>query len=246
MEREYNCPVILGKPRVAFRETLYTPRVKFDYWHRKQTGGRGEYARVIGYMEPLPSNQNTKVEFVDKTVGTNIPKNFVPSIRKAFMDSCEKGLLSGHKVVGVRMVLQDGANHEVDSSDWAFYQATQFAFQDCYDLGSWIVLEPIMSVEVTAPEEFQGSCISMMSQRNGLIKGCETTSTNWITLEAEAPLNDMFGIANELRSTTQGKGEYSMEYARYAPASSDVQDKVIQEYQASTGKGQQGKKTKKN
>lgn len=196
-------------------------------------------------METLPSNQNTKIEFVDKTVGTNIPKNFIPSVRKAFVESCEKGLLSGHKVVGVRMVLLDGAHHEVDSSDWAFYQATQFAFQDCYELGNWIVLEPIMTVEVSAPDEFQGSCISMMSQRNGLIKGVESSSSNWITLEAEAPLNDMFGIANELRSMTQGKGEYSMEYARYAPALSEVQERVIQEYQASSGKTP-GKKTKKN
>ncbi len=244
MEREYNCPVVLGKPRVAFRETMYTPKVPFDYWHRKQSGGRGEYARVIGYMETLPSAQNTTVEFLDKTVGTNIPKNFIPAIRKAFFECCEKGFLSGSKVVGVRFVLVDGAHHEVDSSDWAFHQATCHAFEECFEDASWIILEPIMSVEVSAPMEFQGNCVALMSQRNGMIKGIEGTA-DWFTADAEAPLNDMFGFASELRSCTQGKGEFAMEYARYAPARGEVQDRVISDNQkgkATSG----GKKTKKN
>jgi len=252
MEREYNCPVILGKPKVAFRETMYSPKVKYDYWHRKQTGGRGEYARIIGYMEPLPSASNTAIEFVDKTVGTNIPKNFIPAIRKAFYECCEKGQLSGHKVVGLRMVLQDGAHHEVDSSDWAFHQATQYAFEDCFEDGTWMILEPIMTVEVTAPEEFQGACVGIVTRRNGVIKGVES-SHNWFTVEAEAPLNDMFGFSTELRSSTQGKGEYSMEYARYAPASSEVQDRVVNDYLKATGKidaksskGSSKKSTRKN
>lgn len=248
MEREYNCPVTLGKPRVAFRETLFSKKVQFDYWHRKQSGGRGEYARVIGYIEPLPSSSNTKIEFVDKTVGTNIPKNYIPAIRKAFMESCQKGLLSGHKVVGVRMVLVDGMHHEVDSSDWAFHQATQAAFEEVYDDGTWIILEPIMNIEVTAPEEFQGSCVSGISQRNGVIQGVEG-SEKWFTLEAEAPLNDMFGYASDLRSKTQGKGEFSMEYSRYSPATPEVQDKIIQQYKSSLLKEAEsgkGKKTKKN
>lgn len=130
----------------------------YDYWHRKQTGGRGEYARVIGYLEPLPPHMNTVIEFKDKTVGTNVPKNFIPGVRKGFVDYCEKGPLSGSKVVGVRMTLVDGAHHEVDSSEWAFYQAAQFAMDDCFEDGVWQILEPIMKVEVTGPEEFQVSC----------------------------------------------------------------------------------------
>lgn len=231
MEREYNCPVTMGKPKVAFRETLMSPKVKFDYWHRKQTGGRGEYGRVIGYMEPLPASSNIKIEFIDKTVGTNVPKNFIPAIRKSFEQSCKKGHLSGHRVVGLRMTLVDGAHHEVDSSDWAFHQATEFAFQECYEDGTWVILEPVMQVEVTGPEEFQGTCVSIMTKRNGLIKNLEA-SNNWFTIEAEAPLNNMFGFASELRSSTQGKGEYSMEYARYAPAQPEVQDRVVNEYLA--------------
>jgi len=247
MEREYNCAVTLGKPRVAFRESLYSPKVPFDYWHRKQSGGRGEYARIIGYMEPLPASSNTKIEFVDKTVGTNIPKNYIPAIRKAFIESCQKGLMSGHKVVGLKMTLVDGAHHEVDSSDWAFTQATQAAFEDVFEDGTWVLLEPIMNVEVTAPEEFQGSCVSAMSQRNGVIK-CVSGNDNWFTLEAEAPLNDMFGYSSDLRSKTQGKGEYSMEYTRYSPASPDLQDKIIKQYKSSLAKeeGPGGKKKNKN
>ncbi len=128
MEREYSCKVEMGKPTVAFKETLLQP-VAYDHWHRKQSGGRGEYARVIGVMEPLPPQENTRLEFLDETTGTNVPKPFVPGVRKGFLDSCEKGGPTGQKVTGVRMRLVDGANHQVDSSEWAFYQAAQSAFQ---------------------------------------------------------------------------------------------------------------------
>ena len=247
IEREYGCPVTLGKPKVAFRETLYTPKVPYDYWHRKQTGGRGEYARVIGHMEVLPPHKNTEVEFQDKTVGTNVPKNFIPAIKKSFLENCQKGFLSGNKVVGVKFIITDGAHHEVDSSDWAFHQATTFAIQDCYEAGTWIILEPIMNVEVTAPEEFQGSCVSIVTGRNGIIKNMDA-SDQWFTLEAECPLNEMFGFSTELRSSTQGKGEYSMEYARYAPCSAELQDKIVNRYQTSlnptTDTTKSGKKKK--
>ena len=251
MEREYNCPVKLGKPKVSFRETLFSNRVDFDYWHRKQTGGRGEYARVIGYLEPLPAHLNTTVEFQDKTVGTNVPKNFIPGIKKGFLDICEKGTLTGHRIVGVRMVLLDGAHHEVDSSEWAFYQATQFAMSDCSEDGVWQVLEPIMKVEATGPEEFQGACVSSLSKRNGLITAVDADETGWFTAGCEAPLNQMFGFATELRSLTQGKGEFTMEYARYAPCDSQVQDQLIAQYQQeqevllAASSGGAGKKKKK-
>lgn len=253
MEREYGCPVILGKPKVAFRETLLR-KVPFDYWHRKQSGGRGEYARVIGYLEPLPAHMNTTVEFSDKTVGTNVPKNFVPGVRKGFTDYCEKGDLSGNRIVGVRFVLEDGAHHEVDSSDWAFYQAAQFAMSDCFEDGTWLILEPIMKVEVTGPIEFQGPCVTMLTKRRGIIVNVDS-SEGWFTAEAEAPLNQMFGFATALRSATQGKGEYSMEYSRYAPCDAAVQDEVVAEHRASLGQqggsdgggsGPGGKKKKKN
>lgn len=249
MEREYNCPVVMGKPKVAFRETLLE-KTKYDYWHRKQTGGRGEYARVIGYFEPLGASSNTINEFVDKTIGTNIPKPFVPGVRKGFLDSCMKGRLAGFKVVGVRMVLEDGASHEVDSSEWAFYQASQFAFDDCYDDGPWQVLEPIMLVEVVLPEEFKGNILATLSKREGVILNMEGDE-GWFTLTMEAPLNRMFGFSSELRSLTQGKGEYTMEYSRYAPATPEVQNQLVKEYEKSleepsADKTSGGKKKKKN
>lgn len=247
MEREYNCSVTMGKPKVAFRETLLTEKVPYDYWHRKQSGGRGEYARVIGYMEPLPSSDNTTVDFQDKTTGTNVPKNFIPSCKKSFMEFTEKGLLAGCRVVGVRMVLQDGAHHEVDSSDWAFFQAIHYAFEECYEVGTWQILEPVMSVEITAPEEFQGNIMGILNKRNGIILSTDGTD-GWFTLEMEAPLNKMFGFSGELRSLTQGKGEYAMEYSRYAPADPEVQDQIIAEYQKSkeeaSGTAAKGKKKK--
>lgn len=228
MEREYNCPVEMGKPKVAFRETILEP-CDYDYWHRKQSGGRGEYARVIGRVEPLPAANNTVVEFKDTTKGTNIPKPLIPGVQKGFLDYCEKGRLAGFPITGVRMILVDGASHEVDSSEWAFYQAAQFAIEDVYHDGQWVILEPIMYVEIVVPEENQGVVMSMMSKRDGVILGTDG-SDGWVTLEVEAPLNRMFGISSELRGMTQGKGEYTMEYSRYAPALPETQEKLMQAF----------------
>ena len=228
MEREYSCPVTMGKPVVAFRETL-TNSTKFDHFHKKQSGGRGEYARVIGVMEPLPPHENTKIEFNDETSGTNVPKPFVPGVRKGFEDSCKKGRLAGQKVTGVRMRLQDGANHQVDSSEWAFYQASQTAFEEVCEDGVWQLLEPVMSVEVNSPQEFTSQVFSIISGRSGIITG-QDGRDDWFTLEAEVPLNNMFGFSASLRSMTQGKGEYTMEYSRYAPASTETTNKVVDEY----------------
>jgi len=245
MEREYNCPVIMGKPTVAFRETLNKP-CNFDFFHKKQSGGRGEYARVIGLIEPLEPHENTKVEFKDETTGTNVPKPFVPGVKKGFLDSCERGMLGGCKVTGVRMRLQDGANHAVDSSEWAFYQAAQSAFQDVCEEGVWQILEPVMSVEVNSPQEFSSQVYSLMNHRSGIITG-QTGRDDWFTVEAEVPLNKMFGFSAELRSLTQGKGEYTMEYSRYSPASLETQDRVVEEWQKKqeAPDAQGGKKKKK-
>jgi len=247
MEREYNCKVEMGKPKVAFKETLLEP-VNFDFWHRKQSGGRGEYARVIGLMEPLSAEDNQSVDFKDETTGTNVPKQFVPGVRKGFLDSCAKGGFAGQKVTGVRMRLKDGANHMVDSSEWAFYQATQQAFQDCCEDGKWIVLEPIMNVEVNSPSEFTSAVFSILTKRSGVITG-QDGRDDWFTVEAEVPLNKMFGFSAELRGSTQGKGEYTMEYSRYSPAEAETQEVVVQDFmeskdQAKAASDQKGKKKK--
>ncbi|XP_045511430.1 elongation factor G, mitochondrial [Colias croceus] len=233
MEREYNCPVELGKPKVAFRETMMSP-CSFDYLHKKQSGGAGQYARVSGILEPLPPHQNTLLEFVDETIGTNVPKQFVPGIEKGFLDTCQKGYLSGHKVSGVKFRLQDGAHHIVDSSELAFFLAAKGAVKEVFDDGAWQILEPIMFVEVTTPDEFHGTVIGQLNKRGGIITGTEGAE-GWTTIYAEVPLNNMFGYAGELRSQTQGKGEFSMEYSRYSPCLPDVQEQLIRKHQEEMG-----------
>lgn len=233
MEREYNCPVDLGKPKVAFRETMMSP-CSFDYLHKKQSGGAGQYARVSGIMEPLPPHQNTMLEFHDETVGTNIPKPFIPGVERGFLDTCLKGYLSGHKVSGVKFRLQDGAHHIVDSSELAFFLAAKGAVKEVFDDGAWQILEPIMFVEVVLPDEFHGTVIGQLNKRGGIITGTEG-SEGWTTIYAEVPLNNMFGYAGELRSMTQGKGEFSMEYSRYSPCLPDVQEKLIRKHQEDMG-----------
>lgn len=243
MEREYSCPVTLGKPKVAFRETLISP-CEFDYLHRKQSGGSGQFARVTGIMEPLPPHQNTTLEFVDETVGTNVPRQFVPGVERGFRTMAEKGLLSGHKLAGIKFRLIDGAHHIVDSSELAFMLAATGAVKEVFENGAWQILEPIMMVEVTAPEEFQGALIGQISKRHGIVTGVDGNE-GWFTLYAEVPLNEMFGYVGELRSTTQGKGEYTMEYSRYSPCLPEVQEALIRAYEQSLGINQQ-QKSKKN
>uniref|UniRef100_A0A6P7FSD4 Elongation factor G, mitochondrial n=1 Tax=Diabrotica virgifera virgifera TaxID=50390 RepID=A0A6P7FSD4_DIAVI len=245
MEREYNCPVSLGKPKVAFRETLVSA-CEFDYLHKKQSGGQGQYARVTGVLEPLPPHRNTLLEFTDETVGTNVPKQFVPGVKRGFLEMAQKGLLAGQKLAGLKFRLMDGAHHIVDSSEHSFFLAAQGAIKDTFENGVWHVLEPIMAVEVTAPDEFQGAVIAQINKRHGIVTGTEGTE-GWFTVHAEVPLNDMFGYAGELRSSTQGKGEFTMEYSRYSPCLPEVQEKLIVEYEKAMGiLPDKDKKKKKN
>ncbi|KZC10993.1 Elongation factor G, mitochondrial, partial [Dufourea novaeangliae] len=231
LEREYNCPIILGKPKVSFRETLREP-CEFDYLHKKQSGGAGQFGRVIGVLEPLPPHQNTSVLFKDETVGMNVPKQFVPSIERGFRFMCEKGPLIGNRLAGVKFRLLDGMNHCVDSSDLAFFLAAQGAMREMYEKASWQILEPIMTVDVTAPMEFQGVILTHMTRRNGIISSMDA-SDGWFVLTAEVPLNEMFGYVGTLRSSTQGKGEYTMEYARYSPCTPAIEERLIKDYQMS-------------
>ncbi|XP_064456739.1 elongation factor G, mitochondrial-like [Ornithodoros turicata] len=244
MEREYNCPVILGKPKVAFRESLLAP-CEFDYLHKKQHGGSGQYGRVIGYMEPLPPEQNTQLLFQDDTVGTNVPKQFVPAIEKGFRMMCEKGCLTGHRIAGVRFRLVDGDHHIVDSQELSFILAAQGAVKQVYEYGSWHILEPIMNVEITAPVEFHGSVIASVSKKSGIIISTDTAE-GWFTVVAEIPLNSMFGYATELRSMTQGKGEFSMEYTRYSPAPAALQQELLDRYAQENAAESSQKKRGKN
>lgn len=225
LRTEYNCPCVTGKPKVAFRETITTP-AKFDYLHKKQSGGAGQYGRVIGELQPLTGESLTSREFSDETVGMNIPKNFIPGVEKGFVEVCDAGLLTGHKIVGVRMVLQDGVSHSVDSSELAFRLAAVGAMRQAFLHATPTVLEPVMSVEVVAPDEFQGSVIAGVNRRRGVITGTDATE-GYFSIYCEVPLNDMFGYATELRSSTQGKGEFSMEFHHYQPVLPTLQQKLI-------------------
>ncbi|GIY91195.1 elongation factor G, mitochondrial [Caerostris darwini] len=229
MEKEYNAPVVLGKPKVAFRESLIN-ECDFNYLHKKQSGGAGQYGGVIGKMRPLPPEKNTQLIFTDATTGTNIPRQYIPSIEKGFRKMCEKGTLCGHKISGVEFLLLDGSHHIVDSNEIAFMSAAWGAVRQVFDYGEWQILEPIMLVEVNTPLETQGTIITQLSKRSGVILGM-TGVEGWATIVAEVPLNNMFGYSTELRSSTQGIGEFTMEYARYAPAAVSVQQQLIDGYQ---------------
>ncbi|EDQ92933.1 uncharacterized protein MONBRDRAFT_22191 [Monosiga brevicollis MX1] len=231
MEREYNCPTITGKPKVAFRETMTAP-MKFDYIHKKQSGGAGQYGRVQGEIVPLDGDEAADVIFEDETVGQNIPKNFIPAIEKGFREACEKGPLTGSPIQGIKFILKDGNAHAVDSNDMAFTMAGIGAVRQAFQKGSPVVLQPIMQVEIVVPDEFQGTVIGGINKRRGTIMDSETSEGSTV-IKAEVPLNDMFGYSSELRAQTQGKGEFAMEYTRHELVLPQVQKELMEEYEKS-------------
>jgi len=228
MKREYGCEVVAGKPQVAYRETV-TRRGEFAYTHKKQTGGSGQFARVCGYLEPLPADAVLTYEFVDEIVGGSIPREFIPACDKGFQEAIKKGTLIGFPVVGVRCVINDGAFHAVDSSEMAFKTAAIMGFREGYEAAKPTILEPVMKVEVQAPEEFQGSVVGQLNQRRGTIMSTETRE-GYLVAVAEVPLNNMFGYSTDLRSATQGKGEFTMEFLKYAPVPKQEQEDLMKKY----------------
>jgi elongation factor G len=233
MRREYNCDVIAGKPQVAYRETI-TQRAEIAYTHKKQTGGSGQYGKIGGFIEPLPPDAVETYEFVDEIVGGVIPKEFIPACDKGFKEAIKKGTLIGFPIVGVRATLNDGASHAVDSSEMAFKTAALMGFREAYLKAKPTILEPIMKVEVDAPSEFQGSVVGQINQRRGVVM--ETKSDDTVTIVAEVPLNTMFGYSTDLRSATQGKGNFTMEFARYSPVPRQEQEEMIKAYKEKLAK----------
>jgi elongation factor G len=210
MKREYRAEVQTGMPQVAYREAI-SQRVDFDYTHKKQTGGAGQYARVIGRLEPLPRGT---YEFVNEVRGGRIPREFIPSCDRGFKAVLKKGQLIGFPVIGVKVVLCDGQFHPVDSSDVAFQAAAQGAFKQVYLKAKPQILEPIMKVSVEGPSEFAGNVFATISQRRGIIVSSVEDGL-FARVDAEVPLSEMFGYSSVLRSLTQGKAEFTMEFLKY-------------------------------
>jgi len=229
MKREYACDVNVGKPQVAYRETI-TKSAPLQFTHKKQTGGSGQFAKIGGTIEPLPADAVETYEFVDDVVGGVIPREYIPACDKGFREQLTKGMLIGAPVVGVRCTVNDGSFHPVDSSEMAFRICAMSAIRECYPNAGPIILEPIMKVEVAAPEEFQGSVTGGLNQRRGVILNTETND-GYATAQANVPFSEMFGYSTALRSATQGKGEFSMEFAKYEPVPKSVQEEMVRVFQ---------------
>jgi len=230
MRREYKAEVLTDKPEVAYREAI-SQRADFNYTHKKQTGGSGQYARVAGYIEPIPEGEDApNYEFIDSIKGGVIPTEYIPSCDKGFQAALKKGTQLGFPIVGVRAAINDGAYHPVDSSDQAFQTAALQAFRETYEKAKPVILEPIMKVSVEGPTEFQGNIFGSINQRRGIIISSTEDGAN-CAVDAEVPLSEMFGYSTVLRSLTQGKAEYTMELAKYSKVPQSVSEELKKAYQ---------------
>jgi elongation factor G len=221
MKREYNAVVQASPPQVAYRETV-SQRAEFAYTHKKQTGGSGQFGRVCGYLEPCEQ----QYEFVDDVTGGSIPREFISSVEKGFKSMLGKGRLLGFPVVNVRVVINDGASHAVDSSDIAFQEAARGAWREGFDRAKPRLLEPIMKVVVETPSEFSGGVLGGLMQRRAMIIGSQEDG-QLSRIEAEVPLAEMFGYSTTLRSSTQGKAEFTMEFSRYLPVPAAMAEELL-------------------
>ncbi|MGI9255847.1 MAG: elongation factor G [Salinispira sp.] len=226
MRREYRAEVRTGQPQVAYRETI-SSSADFNYTHKKQTGGSGQFGRIAGIIEPFDDGD---FEFVSKIRGGVIPQEFIPSCEKGFKRGLTKGTQIGFPIVGVKVTINDGSTHPVDSSDNAFQAAAFGAFREVYNSCKPIILEPIMKVVVEGPTEFQGNIFGTINQRRGVIVS-STESGSFTSVEAEVPLSEMFGYSTVLRSSTQGKAEFSMEFIRYGKVPQSIAEELKTNYE---------------
>jgi elongation factor G len=232
MKREYSAEVITSPPRVAYRETI-TRKTEYAYTHKKQTGGSGQYGKVAGQMEPWAEGN---FQFIDEITGGIIPKEFISAVEKGFKSMLAKGQLIGAQVVNVSVTLDDGAFHAVDSSDTAFQEAARGAWREFYSKAAPQILEPIMKVAVEGPAEFQGGMTGLLLQRRGMILNTAEDDSGFSQVDAEVPLAEMFGFSTALRSSTQGKGEFTMEFSKYAPVPNSIGEELIKKYREEEAK----------
>ena len=225
MKREYKAEVATGAPRVAYRETI-TQKALFNYIHKKQTGGAGQFGRVAGFLEPCDED----FEFVNKITGGRIPTQYIPACEKGFTACMAKGPKLEFPVTGVRVTIDDGAYHAVDSSEMAFQAAARGAFLEGYMKAKPVIKEPIMKVVIETPSEFQGSCMGLINQRRGIIQGSQEEGVMSV-IESQVPLSEMFGFATILRSATQGKAQFTMEFSSYKQVPQSIAEEIIKQKQ---------------
>jgi elongation factor G len=223
--REFRVQANVGRPRVAYRESITRPVPKVDVKYAKQTGGRGQYGHVVISLEP--GERGSGIVFENKIVGGAIPKEYIPAVEKGILEAADSGVLAGYPVVDTKVTLIDGSFHEVDSSEMAFKVAGSMAFKEGVQKGSPVLLEPIMKVEVVVPDEFLGDVIGQLNSRRGSIQGLEVRPGNAQAIRAFVPLGEMFGYATDMRSATQGRGVSSMEFDHYAPVAQSVAQEIL-------------------
>ena len=227
MRREFGVEANVGKPQVAYRETIRRAVLKHDYTHKKQTGGSGQFAKVQIKLEPLVVEGDTIYEFVDAVTGGRVPREYIPSVDAGMKDAMQSGVLAGYPVVGVKATLLDGAYHDVDSSEMAFKLAGSMVFKEAARLADPVLLEPLMAVEVRTPEEYMGDVIGDINSRRGQIQSMEE-ATGVKVIRALVPLSEMFGYVGDLRSKTSGRAVYSMTFDTYAEVPKAVADEIVQ------------------
>jgi elongation factor G len=222
MLREYSAEVIPGMPRVAYRETI-TRKAEFDYIHKKQTGGAGQYGRVAGYLEPV---SDAEFVFENRVVGGSIPTQFISACEKGFRGCLAKGPKMEFPVTGIKVEINDGASHAVDSSEMAFQAAARGAFLQAYAKAGPVIHEPIMKVVVESPSEFQGAVMGTLNQRRGIIVGSQDEGVQCV-IESQVPLAEMFGYSTVLRSSTQGQAQFTMEFAIYKKVPQSIAEDLV-------------------
>ncbi|MFQ5429797.1 MAG: elongation factor G [Phycisphaerae bacterium] len=234
IRREYKCEIEVGRPRVSYREAP-TRVVEYNHKHKKQTGGSGQYAHVVGRLEPLPEGHEKSYEFESKVFGGRIPTEYIPSVDKGFQSVLSKGPLAGYEIIGVKMILEDGSSHAVDSSDMAFQVCARDAMKEAFIRSSPVLLEPIMRVEIETPTEYQGPIIGDLSSRRGTVHATETSGPLTI-VAASVPLARMFGYATTIRSMSQGKASFTMEFDCYQRVPKNVQEEIIKAAREAAGR----------
>jgi elongation factor G len=225
IRREYKVEVQVGAPSVSYREAP-TKACTYNYRHKKQTGGSGQFAHIVGSFEPLPEDSEETFVFEENVTGGRIPKEYIPSVEKGFRQSLVKGPVAGYPIVGVKAILDDGSYHEVDSSDMAFQTCARGCFRETFMKADPALLEPVMKVEVEVPTEFQGSVTGEITSRRGMIESSEVQGSIAIII-AEVPLAETFGYSTDLRSMTQGQGTFTMEFAKYRRVPRSIQEEIV-------------------